>query len=116
MRNRTAFDVTFRGVEISDEAIGYVRRCVLRLERAVPSLDPTISITLERLRPGGSVRATVGAGAGHARGEDLDELLALSNAFAVVWDRLGGPPAFPGEPTRLPRPFEVGAAAVAESA
>ncbi len=81
-------DITFRGIEVSDDVIGYVRRSVRRLAGGVPCWDGPVCVRLERREPAGVARVTVIAGRGTSRGEDLDELLAVSNAFALLRERL----------------------------
>lgn len=88
VENPVILELTLRGVEISEEVVGYARRRTLRLSKEFPELDWPARVRLERLRPDGPVRADVATTLAAGVGEDLDEMLALSSAFEVLGERL----------------------------
>jgi len=83
--------LTFRGIEICEETIWYVRSLCRNAAGAL-SAPARFEVTLERPDGLNDVHATVRAiawlGSVEAVQVDPDELLAVRNAFAVLGERL----------------------------
>lgn len=96
MANRPLLDLTVRGVELREETLFYVRRCFRRLQQELAREDERVSVLLERIEGSVAVRAFVALGEHESLpvgyGEDPDELLATSCAFALLRERLEGAP------------------------
>lgn len=103
MPEQTVLDLTLRGVELREETVFFVRRCFRRLQRELARSDERVSVLLERAEGSLAVRAFVAVGEGESpsvgSGEDPDELLATSCAFAVLRERLQE--ASKGRPSHL---------------
>jgi len=91
MTTQAQLEITFRGVEITDDTVHFARRCGRLLARQIDDPPERILVMLER--PSGSqyFRAHVALaeeGGPVGTWTDWDELLALNHAFAVLGERL----------------------------
>jgi hypothetical protein len=90
-RRGDVLHLTFRGIEICEETIWYVRSLCRHAAAALTS-PARFEVTLERAEGLNDVHATVRAIAWRGTVEavqiDPDELLAVRNAFAVLGERL----------------------------
>lgn len=87
-------EVTFRSVELRDETIWFVQRCCRQTLTSLPPRERRVHVLLERAWHSDQVHARVvvedGAQTLGVHGRDLDELLAIQNAFASLHARLLG--------------------------
>lgn len=81
--------LTFRGVPVQEETLQYVRRCCRRAQAELALGVALVDVVVERCE-GGAVCASITLGAPpvlRVEDRDLDELLAIQNAFARLYAR-----------------------------